>query len=126
MDFPDPEYHPHPICAESQTISLGMPEVPPIPQIVLCLHFPGTESWNNYWKEFNQKVKEFHQLMIDFNWRIVNWYFLKSKQLARFGKKSEYIAGTIITGPRMTFIRTTTISDRNGNKTLMSILNECR
>lgn len=115
------EYYDYPdqICLDVDTI--GLPQIPTIPQLILCLHFPASDGWNNHWAEFNQQIKEFHQTMIDFNWRILEWYFLKSKQLERFGKKTLYIAGTLVTAPRVTFIYTKTIFDFDGTLILYLI-----
>lgn len=90
---------------------LGMPQLPEIPQIILCLYFPGTDGWYNHWSTFNKKVKDFHQSMIDFNWRLLDWYSLKAIQMERFGVKRPYIAGTLVMAHKLTIIYTRTICD---------------
>ncbi|CAL8095617.1 unnamed protein product [Orchesella dallaii] len=90
---------------------LGLPLLPEVPTIPLCLHIPWTDGWYTHWTEFNKRAKDFHQAMIDFNWRVLEWYSLKSKQLDRFGTRHPYIAGTVISGGRMTIIYAKTIND---------------
>jgi len=103
---------------------LGLPQLPEIPQMVLCWSFPGSEDWKQRYEEFNRKVKDFHQAMIDFNWKILEWYSLKAIQLDRFGMKSNYVAGSLVSGPQVTIIYTRTISQGDVTPEVKNLLPE--